>query len=507
MVSGNDEEFDLIVVGGGPGGSTLSSFVAMQEHKVLLLERERFPRYQIGESLLPATIHGICVMLGVSEELKKANFTLKKGGTFRWGNNPKPWTFEFGISPLMAGPTSYAYQVERSKFDNILLENAKRKGVDVREQHTVKDIIVENDRVVGVKFLDAQGNEKTARARYIADASGNTTRIAESVGERVYSKFFQNIALFCYYENGKRMPAPNSGNILCAAFDGGWFWYIPLSEKLTSVGAVVAREHWEKLKGGSYEVAMAQFIEGCPLIKEYLASATRVTEGEYGQFRVRKDYSYCNTRFWTPGAALIGDAACFIDPVFSSGVHLATYSALLAARSINTCLRNEINEAACFAEFEKRYRREYSNFYQFLLAFYDMHQDEDSYFWSARKVLSTEEQANEAFIRLVGGVSSSGEPLFPTGEDFFNSRKNMGETFEQVVQGTYDPRADLNRTDGQFNAASFMGDLFHEVIQIQSQAQGRKTFSETPLWEGGLIVSPDGFHWLEAPAARSKASV
>src|ERR1044071_5387978 len=119
MVSGNVEEFDLIVVGGGPAGSTLSSFVAMQEHKVLLLERERFPRYQIGESLLPATIHGICVMLGVGEELKNANFTLKRGGTFRWGNNPKPWTFEFGISALMAGPTSYAYQVERSKFDHI----------------------------------------------------------------------------------------------------------------------------------------------------------------------------------------------------------------------------------------------------------------------------------------------------------------------------------------------------------------------------------------------------
>src|ERR1044071_1670081 len=101
MGSGKDEEFDLIVIGGGPAGSTVSSFVAMQEHKVLLLERERFPRYQIGESLLPATVHGICVMLGVSEEMKKANFTLKKGGTFRWGSNPEPWTFEFGISTLM----------------------------------------------------------------------------------------------------------------------------------------------------------------------------------------------------------------------------------------------------------------------------------------------------------------------------------------------------------------------------------------------------------------------
>src|SRR6185295_2961241 len=129
--------------------------------------------------------------------------------------------------------------------------------------------------------------------------------------------------------------------------------------------------------------------------------------------------SYCNTRFWKPGVVLIGDAACFIDPVFSSGVHLSTYSALLAARSINTCLRKELDEDRCFKEFEERYRREFSNFYQFLLAFYDMHEDEESYFWSARKVLETEESANEAFIRLVGGVSSSGEPLYDSADEFF----------------------------------------------------------------------------------------
>src|SRR6185369_8738502 len=205
MNSKDCEQVDLIVVGGGPAGATLSTFVAMQDRKVVLLERERFPRYQIGESLLPATVHGICVMLGVSQELKDASFTRKLGGTFRWGRNPKPWTFSFGSSSLMAGSTSYAYQVERSKFDHILLENAKRKGVDVREQHTVRDVLVEDGRIVGVTYVDPEGREGAIKARYVADASGNTSRISERVGERIYSKFFQNVALFGYFLGGKRL--------------------------------------------------------------------------------------------------------------------------------------------------------------------------------------------------------------------------------------------------------------------------------------------------------------
>lgn len=126
--SSTAEHFDLIVVGGGPSGSTLATLVAMRGHRVLLLEKESFPRYQIGESLLPATVHGVCKLLGVTEELEAANFTKKLGGTFRWGSNPEPWTFAFAISPKLAGPTSFAYQVERMKFDKILIDNARRKG-------------------------------------------------------------------------------------------------------------------------------------------------------------------------------------------------------------------------------------------------------------------------------------------------------------------------------------------------------------------------------------------
>jgi halogenation protein CepH len=242
---------------------------------------------------------------------------------------------------------------------------------------------------------------------------------------------------------------------------------------------------------------MQSFIDSCAIVKEYLQSATRVTEGNYGKFRVRKDYSYTNKRFWAPGVVLIGDAACFIDPVFSSGVHLATYSALLAARSINTLLSGGgIDENACFDEFERRYRREYGNFYEFLLAFYDMHQDKESYFWTARKVLNTEEKANDAFIRLVAGVGSTGEPLYGRAEDFFTEREGVGDMFQQWSgKGTMD---DLFQTseNNKIDPNSILGELKREVLQMETQAiLGERRAKELPLFEGGLIPSKDGFHW------------
>lgn len=483
------EDFDVVVIGGGPGGSTVATILAMQNHRVLLLERETFPRYQIGESLLPATIHGVCKILGLSEELKQAGFVRKLGGTFKWGTNPEPWTFHFSTASEITTPQAYAYQVERSKFDHMLLKNAVHNGVDVREQHSVKDVIFEAGRATGVEFLDESGNARKANAKYIVDASGNTSQIHRKVGERIYSNFFQNLALFGYYENGYRFPPPRDGNIFCAAFKDGWFWYIPLSATLTSVGAVVSKENASLLKAG-HEEAMAQFIASCPEISEMLSKATRVTEGQYGQIRVRKDWSYSNERFWVPGLVLVGDAACFIDPVFSSGVHLATYSALLAARSINSILSDGMDEARCFEEFEKRYRREFRNFYEFLTSFYDMHQSEDSYFWNARKILNRRQSNQEAFVSLVAGVSSLRDEELIVDTDQVERIK--GEL--EQLQNSNDSAAPYYSGEKE----AFLDSLVEEATQMQRQAHmGAMGDEEQPLFDGGLIPSADGFRWRE----------
>ena len=485
------EEFDVVVIGGGPGGSTSSTILAMQNHRVLLLDRDTFPRYQIGESLLPATIHGICKILGLSEEIQKAGFVRKLGGTFRWGTNPTPWTFNFSTASTISTPKAYAYQVERAKFDNMLLQNAMHNGVEVRQQHAVTNLVFDNDgRVCGVDFVDENGNAKRALAKYVIDASGHQSKVYHHVGERIYSNFFQNLALFGYYENAERFPPPRDGNIFCAAFSEGWFWYIPLSATLTSVGAVVSKDHADRLKGG-YEEAMNNFIASCPEISRLLSKATRVTEGMYGQLRVRKDWSYTNEKFWAPGIVLVGDAACFIDPVFSSGVHLATYSALLAARSINSILTDGMEETRCFGEFEKRYRREFRNFYEFLTAFYDMHQNEDSYFWRARKVLHSEGTLEEAFVTLVAGGSS----LYD--EDQLVDTDNI-DKIKQELYELENPEEDAAPYFGSEKEA-FLDVLVQEATQIQTQATvGARRGDEMPLFEGGLIPSADGLRWREA---------
>ncbi|WP_394845030.1 tryptophan 7-halogenase [Pendulispora brunnea] len=491
----SEKEYDLIVIGGGPGGSTAASFVAMAGHRVLLLEREWFPRHQIGESLLPVTIHGICRLLGVDEEIERANFTRKQGGTFRWGKDQEPWTFSFANTWLLSGQgADYAFQVERSRFDEILLRHAGRKGVDVREGHTVLDTIQEAGRTVGVRFTDASGRPQRARARFVIDAGGHNSKIHQHAGERVFAKFFQNIALYGYFENGKRMPSPNEGNILCVAFDEGWFWYIPLSPTLTSVGAVVSKDRYAETFKLGHAGAFQSFVDACPLIKEYLNGARRVTEGPYGIFRVRKDYSYCNTRFWAPGLLLVGDAACFIDPVFSSGVHLATYAALLVARTVNTLLRGTLDAHACTSEFETRYRSEYVAFYDFLVGFYDMLQDEKSYFWSARKVLGTNEADQQAFVRLVAGGAT-------TAEDFLEMRGAKRAFLEEYVASRTrqeSPEEFFARySNASFDANAFTQNLRRGRVEVLAQAtQGETRAEDLPVREGGLVPSRDGFHWV-----------
>lgn len=486
------ENVDVVVVGGGPAGSTLASLVAMQGHRVIVLEKEKFPRYQIGESLLPSTVRGVCRLTGVSRALEDAGFPLKRGGTFKWGANEKPWTFSFSVSPQMETEDSYAYQVERSKFDKILLDHARGLGADVREECAVTGIISENDRVCGVSYTGNNGVERQIEARYVVDASGNKSRIYQQAGgKRTYSEFFRGLALFGYFNGGKRLPAPNSGNILCVAFNSGWFWYIPLSENLTSVGVVVRQELTEKIQGDP-EKALKGLIAECPLIEDYLRGAPRIVDGEYGKLRTRKDYSYNNAKFWRPGMVLVGDAACFIDPVFSFGVHLATYSALLAARSINSTIAGITDEESSFSEFDRRYRREYSVLHDFLVSFYSMQTDENSYYWSAKKVTGSTRSELESFVDLVGGVSSGEAALtatLPRSVPLAAQAMELTNAVDEFV-------ADDERSMLPWFKSSLIREASKEMTQIQALARldGRKR-TEVPLFENGLVPSADGMFW------------
>jgi halogenation protein CepH len=233
-------------------------------------------------------------------------------------------------------------------------------------------------------------------------------------------------------------------------------------------------------------------IDECPAIKEYLSGATRVTTGEYGKLRVRRDYSYFQTKFWRPGMVLVGDTACFVDPVFSSGVHLATYAGLLAARSINSVLANLMDEEVAFGEFEARYRREYGVFYEFLTAFYDMQSSEKSYFWQARKLTNSSHTELEAFVDLVGGVAS-GESALTDAETVakrFHSRS--AELASAVDELTTQVDEDMR----PLFKSSAVRQVMQESRQIHTHAMlGDEAESDAPLFSGGLIPSSDGMFW------------
>lgn len=510
----NTEMFDAIVIGGGPAGSTAATLIAMDGHRVLLLERERFPRYHVGESLLPSTVHFMLDLLGCKEEVMNANFFPKPGGVYLWGASKEPWHFDFKEK---YHKSNYAFQVKRDKFDHILLKNAQSKGVDVREEHAVVAALRdENDRVVGVRFKDANGQEKEAYASYVLDGSGQTGLMSGDVGKREYDKYFQHIAVYGYYENANRWHDPDrQGAGVFASFKSGWIWYLPLSNSLTGIGAVVHRdEAATTIKELGAEKALEKYLDACPIINDMLKPAHRVTEGDYGQVRVVKDYSYRSDKFWSPGCALIGDAACFIDPILATGVHLATFGGLQAARAVNTCLRGgkSISETKAFDEFEQRYRREFALWYGYMASFYEMNRDSSSYFWEAHKMLNPEASATPAdakdsFIQLASGLADTGEPLFQDGNSFlqgFQDQINVTQRRIEVAQGGDElTKEEQERMDS--NRARIFRGMDETWMIANARRNGATVVAEQakfkPTFEGGLVPTGDGLGWAVPMAA------
>ncbi len=232
---------------------------------------------------------------------------------------------------------------------------------------------------------------------------------------------------------------------------------------------MVRKECADRIRGDR-DQALAAMIADCPLVADYLSQAEPVTSGPYGEVRVRKDYSYLHDTFWRPGLTLVGDAVGFIDPLFSSGVHLATFSALLAARSVNSVLCGDLAEAECFAEYEARYRKEYRTFHDFLVSFYDVTRDEQQYFDEARRVTRDSAPGAGAFVGLVGGGASDDAAL--TSGSYRDRRKK-----------------DLRQQSR---------DVHWEGHRIQMQAAFGEADDDVPVAEDGLVVARDGMHWTRS---------
>ena len=396
-----DFDVDVLVVGGGPAGSAAATMLARKGWRVRLYERDRFPREHVGESLLPASMP-VLAELGALPAVEAAGFLPKYGATMVWGRDPDPWSWSFRES---SPRYPHAFQVVRARFDEILLGNAASEGVDVREGCRVLEADAGPSGAT-LRVEDGGGRAHTARARFVVDASGQAGLIGRTRGLREPDPFFRNLAVYGYYAGGSRLPEPDANNILIESIEDGWLWAIPLHTGLVSTGAVVdsvvGRQRIAKL---GPEAFFREHVAGGPHTAALLEGAT-LFDGP----TVVRDWSYSSRELAGEGFVLAGDAACFVDPLFSSGVHLALSSGVLAAAYVTSALRDPELGRATAAVYAQQYRQQYEHFRELARLFYDSNRTVDSYFWEARRITGADDStpARLAFVRAVAGQPPAG---------------------------------------------------------------------------------------------------
>ena len=366
----------VLVIGGGPAGSTAATLLAREQVDVTVIERDRFPRYHIGESLL-TSLHPILELAGLVEKIDAYGFVKKYGGFFRVKQGTRAGHIDFTKNPIH----KYSYQVRRAEFDKLLLDHSREQGAHVYEETAADEIEFEGDRPVAVRWSHAGQTGRTTFTHLI-DASGLTGLMAQRyLRNRHVQETFANVAIGGYWtgaadyrdEDGKVHPGTFSMEAL--ADSSGWTWAIPLHDGTISIGVVIHRDTyraWKELLGTRDKI-YRHGLSLCPDIQRLLERAT--FQGELHEWA---DYSYVADNFSGPFFRLAGDAAAFIDPLFSSGVHLALLGGLSAASTIRAVDRGELDETAA-GHFHDRYvRRAYTRFVVMVAGFYNQIRQQDA---------------------------------------------------------------------------------------------------------------------------------
>ncbi|MDB6065054.1 MAG: NAD(P)/FAD-dependent oxidoreductase [Pedosphaera sp.] len=363
MISKTD--YDVIVIGGGPAGSSSSALLAEKGHRVLLLEREKFPRYHIGESLLPFTYQPL-ERLGLIPKMRKSGFVKKYSVQFVSPSGRASLPFYF-FNRYDRETVAQTWQVLRSEFDQMLLDNTREKGTLVKEETVVKELIKEGGRVVGVRAQTKGGEVTEYRAPITLDCTGKEAFTAVRNNWRVKDPYLNKVAVWTYYKGAKRDEGIDEGATTVAYVpEKGWFWYIPQHNDMISVGVVAEGKYLARDGVKAPEAIFKREIEQNQWIKQHLAAGQQV-----GQYFLTSEYTHHSKHCGSDGLLLVGDAFAFLDPVFSSGVMLALKSGVLAADAVHQAIVERDYSPARFADYAKFLRAGVENMRKLVYAFYD----------------------------------------------------------------------------------------------------------------------------------------